>query len=132
MKKILLDTNAYSSFLKGDEKVLEIIGESDLIYLSVFVLAELFYGFKSGTREKNNKNNLKKFLRKPGVSILEATVETSGIFANVKFSLRKSGNPLPINDVWIASHVIESGSELITFDHHFLKVSGLRLWDGIN
>ena len=131
MKKILLDTNAYSNFLKGDGNILEIISESGIIYLSVFVLAELFYGFKGGSREKNNKEYLNRFLAKPGVSVLEATVETSRIFADIKFALKKSGSPIPINDVWIASHVMESGSELITYDHHFLKIAGLRIWDEI-
>ena len=64
MKKILLDTNAYSNFLKGDEKILKAISESDIIYLSVFVLAELYYGFKAGSREKKNKEYLNESLKK--------------------------------------------------------------------
>ena len=131
MKKILLDTNAYSNFLKGDHEILEIISESDIIYLSVFVLAELFYGFKAGSREKKNKDYLRRFLKKPGISILEASMETSRVFSEIKFSLKKTGTPIPINDIWIASHVMESGAELVTYDHHFLKVTGLRMWDSI-
>ncbi len=131
MKKILLDTNACSNFFKGDEKILKIISESGIIYLSVFVLAELYYGFKAGSREKKNKEYLNKFLKKPGVSIFEASIETSRIFSEIKYALKKSGSPIPINDVWIASHAIESGAELVTYDHHFLKIAGLRLWDEI-
>ena len=40
MKKILLDPNAYSNFLNGDERILKVISESDIIFLAVFVLAE--------------------------------------------------------------------------------------------
>jgi len=34
-----------------------------------------------------------------------------------------------LNDVWIAAHAIETGSVLATFDAHFEKIAGLRLWN---
>jgi predicted nucleic acid-binding protein len=46
-----------------------------------------------------------------------------------KDSLRKSGNPLPVNDVWIGAHTLETGSVLVTYDRHFCAIPGLRLWD---
>ena len=129
MKKVLLDTNAYSELLRGDQKVLEELGSADLVYMSIFVLAELYAGFKGGSREVENKGYLEKFLTKNTVQILEGTKETSQIFAEVKNKLKKSGTPIPINDVWIASHAQETGSVLITYDAHFENVMGLRLWD---
>ncbi len=97
--------------------------------MSIFVLAELYYGFKGGSKEKWNKDLLEKFLNKPTVSLVNASSETAEIFADVKHLLKKSGNPIPLNDVWIASHSIETGSALITYDDHFNKISGLRVWD---
>ena len=44
-------------------------------------------------------------------------------------SLKRSGKPLPVNDVWIAAHALETGSILVTYDDHFASVPGLRLWD---
>lgn len=129
MKKILLDTNAYSKYLGGDEEVLSIMGRADIIYMSVFVLGELYAGFKGGTKEVWNKDLLSKFLNKPTVQIFNATSETSEIFGGLKHYLKISGNPIPINDVWLASHVKETGSTLITYDKHFQKILGLRTWD---
>ncbi len=40
----------------------------------------------------------------------------------------KAGTPIPINDVWIASHAMETGSVVITYDKHFNLVPGLRVW----
>ena len=60
-----------------------------------------------------------------------ATAETADVFGMVKSRLKAAGTPLPINDVWIAAHAIETGSIVVTFDRHFSKVPGLRLWDGI-
>ncbi|MBM4024729.1 MAG: type II toxin-antitoxin system VapC family toxin [Planctomycetes bacterium] len=50
-------------------------------------------------------------------------------FAEIKHALRRAGTPLPLNDVWIAAHTLATGSILMTFDMHFTKVAGLRLWD---
>jgi tRNA(fMet)-specific endonuclease VapC len=97
--------------------------------MSIFVLAELYTGFKGGSKETENKYILERFLSRPTVRTIPATRETAEIFAGVKHGLRKAGTPLPINDVWIAAHAIESGSVLITFDSHFKDISGLRLWD---
>lgn len=128
MKKILLDTNAYVSYLRGDDKVLDYLARAENVYMSVFVLGELFAGFKAGKKEKENRRILEKFLQKPTVSILEATVETADIFGLIMALLRQTGKPLPINDIWIAAHALETGSVLVTYDEHFRMIPGLRLW----
>ncbi|MFA5205661.1 MAG: PIN domain-containing protein [Lentisphaeria bacterium] len=35
---------------------------------------------------------------------------------------------MPINDVWLAAHCLETGAVLVTSDRHFEAVAGLRLW----
>jgi tRNA(fMet)-specific endonuclease VapC len=132
MKKILLDTNAYVRFLRGDEKVMGYLARADSVYMSVFVLGELFAGFKAGLKEKSNKQLLEAFLLKPTVSVLDATKETADFFGLIAASLRRSGTPLPVNDVWIAAHCLETGSILVTYDDHFAQIPGLRLWDEIS
>jgi tRNA(fMet)-specific endonuclease VapC len=129
MKKILLDTNAYVRFLRGDEKVMGCLARADTVYMSVFVLGELFAGFKAGSKEKGNKELLERLLLKPTVSVLDATMDTADIFGFIMASLRKSGTPIPINDVWIAAQCLETGSLLVTYDNHFAQIPGLRLWD---
>lgn len=127
MRKVLIDTNAYIQLLSGNKDLLDALADAEIVYMSVFVLGELFAGFKGGTREKKNRKILDEFLDKPVVTVLESTVETAEIFGMVKYELKKAGTPLPMNDVWIASHAIESGSVLITYDAHFEKVKGVRL-----
>jgi tRNA(fMet)-specific endonuclease VapC len=46
----------------------------------------------------------------------------------VKQNLKKAVTPLPINDVWIAAHALETGSTLVTYDNHFKKIAGIRRW----
>ena len=131
MKKILLDTNCYTAFLAGDEKVLAGLATAEIVFMSIFVLGELFAGFKGGRKEDTNQQMLEKFLTKPTVQVLDATSETAQFFGLVKDGLKKTGSPIPINDVWIAAHTLETGSTLVTYDAHFSKVAGLRLWTAV-
>lgn len=128
MKRILLDTNAYAGLLAGDTSILDEVAEAEQIHLSVFVLGELLAGFRGGARLAQNRQWLKTFLAKPTVSFLSASTETAEIFGQIKNDLRKAGTPIPINDVWIAAHAMETGSVLVTYDRHFQGIPGLRLW----
>ncbi len=129
MRKILLDTNAYVGYLRGDEQVLTYLGKAECVYVSVFVMGELYAGFRASKKEKENKQILERFLVKSTVAVLDASKETAEIFGLIKESLRKTGNPIPVNDVWIGAHAIETGSVLLTYDRHFSSIPGLRIWD---
>jgi len=128
VKKLILDTNAYTNLFRGDKTVLEALGLADRVFMSVFVLGELYAGFKGGDREAKNREQLDDFLRRPTVRILTATQETADIFGTIKDRIKKAGTPIPINDVWIAAHATESGSHLLTYDTHFSDIAGILLW----
>lgn len=130
MNKILLDTNSYSKlFSATDEQLLEVVQETEKVFLSTIVLGELFFGFIRGKKETQNRALLKKFLHNPAVEVLGVTEETADIYANVMHTLRKKGTPIPTNDIWIAAQAIEHGAVIVTFDTHFLHISSLRVWD---
>jgi tRNA(fMet)-specific endonuclease VapC len=128
VKRILLDTNGYVAYLSGDERVLEFLAGADVVYMSIFVAGELYAGFRGGTKYRQNRSDLEKFINKSTVEFLNATDTTADIFGQLKDTLKKAGTPLPVNDIWIAAHAVETGSVLITYDKHFQKISGLRLW----
>jgi tRNA(fMet)-specific endonuclease VapC len=129
MNKVILDTNAYTRLLAGDENVLDVVASAETVFMSIFVLGELHAGFLGGTKEQENRDVLKRFVLRPSVKILNATHETAQVFGSIKHSLTLKGTALPINDVWIAAHGIETGSVIITYDTHFNHVPGLRLWE---
>ncbi len=129
MKKILLDTNGYSAFLRGDNRVMKVIANAEIVYMSVVVVAELLSGFKAGAKERQNKAWLQEFLGKITVQVIDVTMETAEIFSEIKYSLKLSGKPLPINDVWIAAQAVETGSTVITYDAHFALISKVRVWE---
>ena len=131
MKQIILDTNAYTGLLSGDEQILSAVASAEVVFMSIFVLGELYAGFLGGSKQRQNLEILKRFLTKPSVKILNATAETAEVFGTLKNMLKQAGTPLPIDDVWIAAHGIETGSVIVTRDQHFRKIAGIRLWDGI-
>ena len=48
-------------------------------------------------------------------------------YARVRLKLKKSGNPIPENDIWIAAICLELDLPLISQDGHFTLVEGLNL-----
>jgi len=105
------------------------LAQAGRVYMSVFVLGELVAGFRAGSKEKQNRQILDRFLAKSSVIVLDATRETAEYFGLIKAALKKSGQPIPLNDVWIAAHALETGAVLVTYDTHFAAVPGLRTWD---
>jgi len=129
MTKILLDTNAYSEFMSGNKLVFDYIIDAEPIYVSTVMLGELFAGFQGGKRYTKNLDELKSFINKDGIKIINVSIETAEIFGEIKAELSKKGKMIPLNDIWIAAHTIETGSKLITFDSHFKQINGLRIWE---
>ena len=129
MTKILLDTNAYSEFMSGNRLVFDYIIEAEEIYLSTVMIGELFAGFQGWKKYTKNKEDLKSFINKDGIKIITVTIETAEIFGELKAGLSKKGKMIPLNDIWIAAHNIETGSKLITFDSLFKQINGLRIWE---
>lgn len=128
MKKVLLDTNAYTALLRGDEAILDVLGQAETVFMSAIVLGELHAGFKGGSKEAANRRELEAFTGRPTVRILHVTQETAEIFGTIKHRLKTAGKPIPINDVWIAAHATETGAFLVTRDDHFAHVPGLLRW----
>jgi tRNA(fMet)-specific endonuclease VapC len=128
MKKTVIDTNAYSQLMRGDEEVERALGEAGKVYLPIFVIAELLSGFKNGNREEENRTVLKKFEEVETVERFFPTHETIEIFSDIFFHLKKAGTPIPVHDIWIAAIAVETGSEVVTYDRHFLNIPQVRVW----
>ena len=69
---------------------------AEIVYMSVFVLGELYAGFRGGKKELLNKELLNRFLAKPTVKILDATLETAEVFGQLKYDLKVARNLIPL------------------------------------
>ena len=131
MRSIVVDTNACARFFAGDQNVLDAFGGADTVNVSAIVLGELLAGFRGGNRLRENRAVLTSLLERPTVRVLDVGAETAEVFGEVKDALKRAGTPIPINDVWLAAQAIETGSVVVTYDGHFRRVPGLRLWDAL-
>jgi tRNA(fMet)-specific endonuclease VapC len=123
--KIMLDTSAYVGFKRNAVEAVEIIIKAELIIFSPVVMGELMFGFRNGTRFKENMDDLDRFLKHEAVDLLPIGKITSDRYSRIAVKLRQQGTPMPTNDIWIAAQAMEQGAELITSDQHFDKISGL-------
>ena len=123
--KILLDTSAYVGFKRNAVEAVEIIVKAELIVFSPVVMGELMFGFRNGTRFKENMDDLDRFLKHEAVDLMPIGKITSDRYSRMAVKLRQQGTPIPTNDIWIAAQAMEQGAELITSDQHFDKINGL-------
>jgi len=123
--RIMVDTNAYSGFKRGDGGIVETLARADEILVPAIVLGELRAGFKGGRREGDNLRELEEFLATPRVSVHPLGEETAIFYAEIYTTLRAEGKPIPTNDLWIAAAALETGAILISRDAHFEAVPGL-------
>ena len=57
--------------------------------------------------------------------VLTVSEATANHYASVRESLRRAGNAIPENDVWIAALAVQESLPVVTRDKHFSYVSGL-------
>jgi len=120
--KVMMDTSAYTAFLRGSPEVKEAVQQADEIVFNPVVLGELIAGFLMGRNERKNRAILKDFLGSPRVIVAEIDEETSERYAVIVQSLRMKGTPIPTNDLWIAASAMQHGLKVLTTDNHYLKV----------
>lgn len=127
MKKVIIDTNFYVAFKKGDDLAVLTLQKADYIAVSAIVLGELLAGFRCGARESRNRKELENFLDSPRVNFLTVDDETTEFYAQVFAELKQHGRPIPTNDLWLAATAMQHGLALATYDKHFSYISGLLL-----
>ena len=104
--KLVLDTNIYVGFKRGNSDVIEYITQADRIFMSPIVLGELMFGFRNGSRFAENVEELKRFLSHQAVEIITISEITSDRYSRIAAELKQKGKPIPSNDIW--EGVVES------------------------
>ena len=127
MNKILMDTNIYSLALRGDQDVIATLQHIEHIGFSSISIGELLSGFKGGSREKENRQELNQFLDSPRACIYAVDENTAEYYSAIIIQLKKDGTPIPTNDIWIAATAFQHGLQLYTADKHFSYIAGLLL-----
>ena len=92
--RILLDSNAYSEFMRGKHRVREVVQGAEEILLSAVVVGEQLYGFRQDQRFEQNFAELRSFLERPYVSFVSVGPVTSDRYSRIMASLKAKGRPI--------------------------------------
>ena len=117
--KVMLDSDAYSEFMRGNQRVGDIVRSAEEIVMPAVVVAELMYGFRQGQWTEEMIAQLRTFLDRPYVSFVPAGPVTADRYARIMESLRARGIHIPTNRVWVAAHAMETGADLLSADRHY-------------
>jgi predicted nucleic acid-binding protein len=132
VKTVVIDTNVYCNAMRGEAATARLLRQAERILLPTVVFGELLAGFKGGSRERANKEQLMAFAATERVHTAPITTETAEFYALIIHQLRAKGTPIPTNDIWIAALTMEHGASLATADDHFSKIDGLNLENPCN
>ena len=125
MKKVLIDTNIYSLAMKGEANVVNLLRRIDQVGFSTISIGELLSGFKAGSRETKNREELNIFLDSPRVVVHSIDEGTADFYASILTTLKAAGTPIPTNDIWIAAVAFQYGYKIFSNDKHFNLIPGL-------
>ena len=124
---MILDTNALSAVADGDPLAVRIFRQAPSIELTVIVLGEYRFGIAQSRHRKQYEKWLEEFIA--ATRILEVTKETSRHYAQIRAELKRAGQPIPSNDLWIAALSRQHRLSLMTKDRHFDSVRVLERID---
>jgi predicted nucleic acid-binding protein len=117
--RIALDAKRYVDLCKGVEETVRLVSTAEAVFLPFVVVAELRAAFALGKRAAENERALRRFLLKPGVSVLYPDDQTTHHYAAAYRQLRVQETPIPMNDVWVAALVLQHNLRLYDRDRHF-------------
>lgn len=120
----LLDTSVLIELFAKDSDILARLEKAESTFIPSIALGELHYGARKSSHVEKNLEQLEQLAST--VVVLACDSETSYWYGIVKDNLRKAGQPIPENDIWIAAMTLQHELTLATRDKHFQAVENLK------
>jgi predicted nucleic acid-binding protein len=124
---LILDTNALSAAADRDPAALDVVARAERLAVPVIVLGEYRLGIAQSRRRTEYENWLREWIGT--VTVLDIDDETTQHYAAIGLQLKRSGKPIPANDLWIAALCRQHSLPLLSRDRHFDVVKGLKRID---
>ena len=128
MARYMLDTDTCSYIMKRSSELvikrLRAVPVTD-VCISVITKSELLYGVEVSPRRTQDAAALQAFL--PYVAVLDFPDDAAPHYAHIRAYLKKRGQMIGANDLFIAAHAVATGRTLVTSNvDEFRRVAGLR------
>ena len=121
---LILDTNALAAAADGNTDVAARMAATDRVAIPVIVLGEYRFGILQSKRQDEYERWLADTIST--TPVFEISESTTRHYAAIRLELKRSGKPIPSNDLWIAALCREHGFDLLSRDVHFDSVRGIR------
>jgi tRNA(fMet)-specific endonuclease VapC len=133
--KLILDTNALSALMKGDQRAVRRLRETPKSDVSVpqTVLAEIAYGLARLPRSRRKQALRERFdLLSTELGRASWTDAVSEHFGAIKAEIERRGRRIEDFDAAIAAHAMAVDAALVTADaKHMPRVPGLTVIDWV-
>lgn len=129
MTAYLIDTNHAAKFM-ADKVMLQTRlaphrNDREQFYTCITVLGELYFAAHASQRRTQNLRNIITLLHH--IPVLEFDKPAAQEYGRIKAELKAKGRPIPGTDVQIAAIARLHDLIILTSDHHFNFVDGLRI-----
>ena len=129
MKRYLIDSNIWIYAMKGRHPDVRRTLEAQAVanvHLSTVVMGELAFGWASSQKPKETRSQVQEFLaRFPRLGVDDGVAE---VYGNLRQSLQSQGQPIGMNDFWIAAQALTHKLILVTNNtREFSRVPQLRI-----
>lgn len=121
---MILDTNAISALADEDENILRVLPHPYQQYLPIPALAEYRYGLINSRYQKRFEMWLDQL--ENSRSILTLDEATAHHYAFLYNNLKKKGQMIPINDIWIAALALQHDLPILSEDRHFDRIANIK------
>ncbi len=121
----LLDTNIVIELFAQSPSTITLIDGLNGVSCCDIVLGELYYGAYNSKNRDANLQNIERFAALFPIIATDQT--TANIYGQLKYSLKSIGKPAPDNDIWIAAIAKQNDFSVVTRDHHFVNISGVKV-----
>lgn len=123
-KRYLIDTNIIVDLFGNDDDLKVKLSTEKIIIPSV-VIGELYFGAYASSKEETRLEEISEFIGNYEVIYIDE--DTARYYGQIKAQLKRSGAPIPENDVWISALSIQHALIVATRDHHFEKPKGIKV-----
>ena len=121
---MILDTNAVSAWADGHAAIEAPLRVADRLVVPSVVLGEYYFGIRQSRLRSRYEAWLARYL--PLTEIAAITSATADAYAEIRLELKRMGAPIPPNDTWIAALARQHRLAVLSNDHHFDIVEGVR------
>lgn len=95
-----------------------------MIFLPVTTIAEYRFGLLGSTRPETGEQLIEGF--ENVLPVLNLDTATARHYATIADQLKRSGQPIPQNDMWLAALALQYNKPILSRDRHFDRIEGIK------